>query len=100
MELSRFQHFLIQIFREVFPTKEELVVLECVWKSDKFVLVERTQNSSDIASRDFDLEEQTLLKASSSVQYLSIESFLGGKVTQQFFTVSDGFLTHFNLSHK
>lgn len=66
----------MQVFREIFPTKEEFATLECVWESDKFVLVEHT-NKSETVGLDGELERNISL-GSSSVQYSSIVSFLGG----------------------
>ncbi|POO00406.1 hypothetical protein TorRG33x02_038190 [Trema orientale] len=72
----------LEVFREVFPTKEDFVTLECVWKSDKFELLERMQMSG-IASHYIELEGQTSSRAS-CVQYQSIESFLGeGKLPSE-----------------
>ncbi|GMN51529.1 hypothetical protein TIFTF001_020674 [Ficus carica] len=65
----------VEVFREFFPTTVEFITLECVWESDKFVLHERTQKS-EIASHNVEIEEKTSTQAS-SVQYQSIESFLG-----------------------
>lgn len=68
----------MQVFREVFPTKEEFSTLECVWKSDKFLLLER-KHKSEISNHDGDPEDIAAVRAS-SVQYQSLESFLGGKI--------------------
>lgn len=68
----------MQVFREFFPTKDEYVTLECVWESDKFVLLERT-HKSEISSHDGDLEENFSIQAA-SVQYQRLNSFLGGKI--------------------
>ncbi|KAG2706177.1 hypothetical protein I3760_05G092400 [Carya illinoinensis] len=66
----------IEVFREFYPTNEEVVTLECVWKSDKFVLLER-MCKSNTGSPDEDLTEDASLGAS-AVKYQSVESFLGG----------------------
>ncbi|XP_061996419.1 uncharacterized protein LOC133714333 isoform X4 [Rosa rugosa] len=63
----------VEVFREFYPTQEDFITLECVWKSDKFDLLERTQKSQ-IASPRVDLSLGT-----SSVLYRSIESSLGGQ---------------------
>ncbi|KAM3696480.1 hypothetical protein ACB098_06G042100 [Castanea mollissima] len=65
----------IEVFREYYPTNEEFATLECVWKSDKFVLLERTPKSKT-GSQVGDLIEDVSLGAS-AVKYQSIESFLG-----------------------
>jgi hypothetical protein len=67
----------VQVFREYYPTNEEFSTLECVWKSDKFVSLERTHKSKT-GSQDGDHMEDVPLEAS-AVKYQSIESFLGGK---------------------
>jgi hypothetical protein len=67
----------MQVFREFYPTNEDFVTLDCVWKSDKFVLLERMLNSKT-GSQDGDLKEDSSLGAL-TVKYRSIESFLGGK---------------------
>lgn len=67
----------VQVFREFYPTNEEVVTLECVWKSDKFVLLER-MCKSNTGSPDGDLTEDASLGAS-TIKYQSVESFLGGK---------------------
>uniref|UniRef100_A0A2P2JWF6 Uncharacterized protein MANES_03G127300 n=1 Tax=Rhizophora mucronata TaxID=61149 RepID=A0A2P2JWF6_RHIMU len=66
----------IEVFREYYPTNKDYVSLECVWKTDKFVLLETTQKSN--------LKGQDGVSADASVgkavpQYKSIESFLEGK---------------------
>ncbi|XP_050247026.1 uncharacterized protein LOC126694680 [Quercus robur] len=65
----------IEVFREYYPTNEEFATLECVWKSDKFVLLERAHKSKT-GSQEGDLIEDISLGAS-AVKYQSIESFLG-----------------------
>uniref|UniRef100_A0A2N9I328 Nucleolus and neural progenitor protein-like N-terminal domain-containing protein n=1 Tax=Fagus sylvatica TaxID=28930 RepID=A0A2N9I328_FAGSY len=65
----------IEVFREYYPTNEEFSTLECVWKSDKFVSLERTHKSKT-GSQDGDHMEDVPLEAS-AVKYQSIESFLG-----------------------
>ncbi|XP_059444169.1 uncharacterized protein LOC132176069 [Corylus avellana] len=65
----------IEVFREFYPTNEDFVTLDCVWKSDKFVLLERMHNSKT-GSQDEDLKEDSSLGAL-AVKYQSIESFLG-----------------------
>ncbi|KAG8658152.1 hypothetical protein MANES_03G127300v8 [Manihot esculenta] len=64
----------IEVFREYYPTNKEFVTLECVWDTDKFVLLERTQKS-DTESQVGTLGEASIETA--ALQYKSIESFLG-----------------------
>ncbi|XP_068339301.1 uncharacterized protein [Pyrus communis] len=61
----------LEVFREFYPTNEEIIILECVWKSDKFELIERT-HKTEIATHDGDL-----CLGESSVLYQSTESILG-----------------------
>ncbi|KAF5728392.1 hypothetical protein HS088_TW21G00539 [Tripterygium wilfordii] len=65
----------VEVFREYYPTNVEFPTLECVWKTDKFVLVERMLKSDhemQVADHGNDLSR------TSAVKYRSIESFLGG----------------------
>ncbi|ONK56201.1 uncharacterized protein A4U43_C10F5170 [Asparagus officinalis] len=36
----------IETYREYYPSSGEVLILECVWKKDKFVLLERTNDNS------------------------------------------------------
>ncbi|TQD90543.1 hypothetical protein C1H46_023889 [Malus baccata] len=65
----------LEVFREFYPTNEEIIILECVWKSDKFELIERT-HKNEIATHDGDL-----CLGESSVLYQSTESILGDDET-------------------
>lgn len=62
----------MQVFREYYPTNKEFVTLECVWDTDKFVLLERTQKS-DIESQVGTLREASIETA--ALQYKSIRVF-------------------------
>ncbi|XP_022151030.1 uncharacterized protein LOC111019049 [Momordica charantia] len=64
----------IEVFREFFPTNDEFVLLECVWKEDKFVLQETKQK---IETRNWEEHPgPSVSSATSAVRYQSIESFL------------------------
>jgi hypothetical protein len=76
----------MQVFREFYPTNEEFVTLECVWKSGKFVLLER-MHKNKTGSQEGDLKEDASLGAL-TVKYQSIESFLGGSIFMAFFSPS------------
>ncbi|RXH82932.1 hypothetical protein DVH24_003430 [Malus domestica] len=69
----------LEVFREFYPSNEEIIILECVWKSDKFELIERT-HKTEIATHDGDL-----CLGESSVLYKSTESILGGEDTHGYF---------------
>ncbi|XP_068640455.1 uncharacterized protein [Aristolochia californica] len=59
----------IEVFREYFPPRGEVLTLECVWLKDKFVLLERNVTSEqDGVSR----EETILPLGESVIQYESI----------------------------
>ncbi|KAF5727971.1 hypothetical protein HS088_TW21G00111 [Tripterygium wilfordii] len=64
----------VEVFREYYPTNVEFPTLDCVWKTDKFVLVER-MSKSDHERQDAALGDD--LSRTSTVKYSSIESFLG-----------------------
>lgn len=67
----------MQVFRDLYPTNEQQVVyLECVWETDKFVLIERIKEPGN-KDRVMDVEED-VCRGASSVQYQSIETLLGG----------------------
>ncbi|XP_022157206.1 uncharacterized protein LOC111023972 isoform X4 [Momordica charantia] len=67
----------IQVFREFYPTNEEFVFLQCVWKEDKFVLQETKQN---FESRNWQENlGPSVSLSTSAIQYTSIESFLEGR---------------------
>lgn len=72
-----FLKFYFQAFREYHPTKDQpSVLLECVWQTDKYVLVERT-NGSETQNQGKDIEEY-VPSGTSAVHYHSIEVLLGG----------------------
>lgn len=63
-----------------------MVFLECIWESDKYVLVER-RNQKDVGSQEKEAGEDVFVEAS-KIQYESIELFLGGNHEPRFlFTV-------------
>nr|XP_033514045.1 uncharacterized protein LOC104104073 [Nicotiana tomentosiformis] len=81
-----------EVFREYFPPKQHVVFLECLWKSDKYVLVER-QNERDVGIQEKEVGEDVSVEAS-KIQYESIEIFLGdeepGKTTFKDLAEDDG----------
>lgn len=65
----------IEIFREYYPKNENVVTLECEWKTDKFALVQRIGKcKTETGNRDLGGDDP--LKES-SIQYQSISAFLG-----------------------
>lgn len=71
----------MQVFREYYPTNEEFVTLECVWETDKFVLVERIETKN----REGDPRENISL-GTSTIQYQSIKTLLAGEQKQLLFS--------------
>ncbi|CAJ1964497.1 unnamed protein product [Sphenostylis stenocarpa] len=65
----------IEVFRDYYPVSDDFVTLDCVWKSDKFILLERKQKRKN-ESQTEDSNENVLVQTS-NVNYNSIESFLG-----------------------
>ncbi|RDX70601.1 hypothetical protein CR513_50140 [Mucuna pruriens] len=65
----------IEVFRDFYPVSDDFVTLECVWKSDKFILLERKherKNESQVEDSGGNVSVQT-----SYVNYNSTVSFLG-----------------------
>ncbi|XP_021288772.1 uncharacterized protein LOC110419960 [Herrania umbratica] len=65
----------IEVYREFYPKKEDYVTLQCVWNTDKFVLVER-MNKCEIEMPGGDNGGEVSV-ANNAVRYQSIDSFLG-----------------------
>ncbi|KAJ6770577.1 hypothetical protein OIU79_021265 [Salix purpurea] len=63
----------LEVFREYYPTNMEFVTLECLWKTDKYVLVEKT-HKTDVKGHDGGLGGGSTEK--SVPRYWTIESFL------------------------
>jgi hypothetical protein len=68
-----------QVFREFYPISDDddYVTLECVWKSDKYILHE-SKHKRENESQGEDSGENLSVQAS-GVNYNTIESILGGK---------------------
>ncbi|KAJ4982357.1 hypothetical protein NE237_033194 [Protea cynaroides] len=67
----------IEVFREYYPSNDEVITLECIWQVDKFVLLEKT-NRCDIKNQDTNLElKSDTSLGSSMIKYQSIEAWLG-----------------------
>ncbi|XP_073306977.1 uncharacterized protein [Primulina huaijiensis] len=65
-----------ELFREYYPRKmEATVTLDCIWQIDKYVLVERT-DESESKSQEKDGKEDVFIQPS-NIQYDNIEAFLG-----------------------
>lgn len=86
----------MQVFREFYPKKEEAtVMLECVWQTDKYVLVERTYESESNIQEKHGQGDVSL--NASQIQYQSIEALLGGKATLKSFLLSSIFIYMISL---
>ncbi|CAH1449806.1 unnamed protein product [Lactuca virosa] len=68
----------IEVFREYYPkTEQEVVFLECVWETDKFVLVER---KSELDNKNPEATNvDVICEGLSTVEYQSIETILGAQ---------------------
>ncbi|KAL7143193.1 hypothetical protein ABFS83_08G175100 [Erythranthe nasuta] len=64
-----------EVFREYYPIKEEATtMLECIWQTDKYILVEKTYKS-EINNQANDREDASL--SAPKIQYENIEVLLG-----------------------
>ncbi|XP_021772418.1 uncharacterized protein LOC110736504 [Chenopodium quinoa] len=64
----------MEVFREYYPTlEEEVIVLECVWKTDKFVLIKKSDKGNILHQGGSSETVQTL---GTSIKYQSIDAFL------------------------
>lgn len=69
----------IQVFREFYPKDEEcFTLLDCVWKTDKYVLLETLQNLESSKPVEETVSEDVNTR-DSLVQYQTSVSSLGGK---------------------
>lgn len=66
-----------QVYREYYPTNEEIVFLECVWETDKFVLLEKKSEPENTNVEP--INEHVICESLATVEYQSIETILGGK---------------------
>lgn len=67
------------MFREFYPKDEEcFTLLDCVWKTDKYVLIETLQNCESSKPLEENVSEDVTTK-DSLVQYRTSVSSLGGK---------------------
>jgi len=68
----------MQVFRDFYPVSDDFVTLDCVWRSDKFILHETKHKRKKNESQAEDSNENVSVQTA-NVNYNSIESFLGGK---------------------
>ncbi|URE06377.1 hypothetical protein MUK42_18928 [Musa troglodytarum] len=69
--LARLRVLVQQAFREYYPSTNRVLTLDCVWREDKFFLVEKTENRN-IENRNEDL---SAVPFTTSVQYETFELF-------------------------
>ncbi|XP_019419667.1 PREDICTED: uncharacterized protein LOC109330097 isoform X2 [Lupinus angustifolius] len=65
----------VEVFREFYPVSEDFVMLECDWKVDKFILLER-KNKRGNESQGEDSGGNVFVQAS-PIKYTCMESFIG-----------------------
>lgn len=66
-------HFkLMQVYREFHRSVHKRIVLECVWKGDKYFLLERTENKED-ETREEDI--QATPSSTTTIHYRTLELF-------------------------
>ncbi|XP_030474407.2 uncharacterized protein LOC115691813 isoform X1 [Syzygium oleosum] len=63
----------IEVFREFYPTHQDHIMLECVWKTDKFVLLESTYKNEGSNS---DGDRANASPGAPAIHYRSIDCFL------------------------
>ncbi|XP_018485572.1 uncharacterized protein LOC108856302 isoform X1 [Raphanus sativus] len=69
-----------EVFREFYPKDEECtIILDCVWKTDKYVVFETIQNRESSKPIDDKVSEDATTTRDSLVQYQTSVSPLGGK---------------------
>ncbi|WOL03713.1 hypothetical protein Cni_G12433 [Canna indica] len=61
----------IEAFREYYPSTKKILSLDCVWREDKFLLLERTENK-DNENKDEDIK---VVPSTKSIQYDTFELF-------------------------
>ncbi|ONK56202.1 uncharacterized protein A4U43_C10F5180 [Asparagus officinalis] len=62
----------IEAFREYYPSSGEVLILECVWEKDKFVLLERTNNNNTKNQE----EDPGALPLETSIKYETVPFFI------------------------
>ncbi|KAI3770579.1 hypothetical protein L6452_01717 [Arctium lappa] len=65
----------IEVFREYYPTNEQAVFLECIWETDKFVLLERKSEPEN--KNPEIIKDDVVFQGPSTVEYQTIETILG-----------------------
>ncbi|XP_074575869.1 uncharacterized protein LOC141832272 isoform X2 [Curcuma longa] len=61
----------VEVYREFHRTEHKRLVLECVWKGDKYLLLERTESKEDETGDDI----QATPSSTTTIQYKTLELF-------------------------
>lgn len=61
----------MQVYREFHRPVHKRLVLECVWKGDKYLLLERTESTEDEIRDDI----QATPSSTTTIQYKTLELF-------------------------
>ncbi|KAJ9556960.1 hypothetical protein OSB04_011574 [Centaurea solstitialis] len=73
--LARLRVLTQQVFREYYPANEEVVLLECLWQTDKFVLMEK-KNEPENKIPDI-IKDNVVFQGLSTVEYQTVDTILG-----------------------
>ncbi|XP_030512849.1 uncharacterized protein LOC125314438 isoform X2 [Rhodamnia argentea] len=63
----------VEVFREFHPTHQDYIMLECIWKTDKFVLLESTYKNEESNSAG---DRENTSVGAPAIHYRSIDCFL------------------------
>ncbi|XP_048132565.1 uncharacterized protein LOC115730690 isoform X2 [Rhodamnia argentea] len=69
----KLMHEGVEVFREFYPTHQDYIMLECIWKIDKFVLLESTYKSEGSNSAG---DRENASVGAPAIHYRSIDCFL------------------------
>lgn len=72
----------VQVYRDLYPARDQAVYLDCVWKTDKFVLLENI--SEHVETNQDAILRDVYPGGASTVQYECIETLLGDTGSQGF----------------
>lgn len=72
----------LEVYRDLYPARDQAVYLDCVWKTDKFVLLENI--SEHVETNQDAILRDVYPGGASTVQYECIETLLGDTVDQSF----------------
>lgn len=67
----------VEVVREYYPSDNEVIALDCVWETDKFVLIEKTNKSETMTQVHCAGGGLNAPLIPSNIKYQTIEAFLG-----------------------